>query len=288
MRPAISATTASESADHDRSASIDQSSNGRSVRATSAQSGAGSTHIIVPAPPKWPNVDGELVRPVQWGDLSPRTSKPSPHGHGSKRPTPGTIPARSGYCVRMASAAVSACTSRGRCSSARKRAMSSTERPDGVGRRAAAARRRPSPAARTRRRRGSRRTASRRALGDVLGRQLDAGVGVDAPPLGRRPPARRPRTGSRRRGRAGGAACTPAGRPASSSATMPSSTATSVAHAASGLVSEASRNGRSVSPVVPTTVAVGGDDGRGGVGDRPRRDGVEGAHRRRPTDAPSA
>ena len=26
----------------------------------------------------------------------PRISKPSPHGHGSKRPTPGTIPARSG------------------------------------------------------------------------------------------------------------------------------------------------------------------------------------------------
>ena len=51
-RPVTSATTASESSGHRRIASTDQSSNDRSVRATSAHPAAGSTHIIVPAPPK--------------------------------------------------------------------------------------------------------------------------------------------------------------------------------------------------------------------------------------------
>ena len=88
---------------------------------------------------------------------------------------------------------------------------------------------------------------------DGVGGQLDAGVGVDPPPLRRGDrlgPVERVAAGvgeqvaQRAAGLADG----------SSSATMPSSTATSVAHAASGLVSDARRKRWSTSPTVPATV----------------------------------
>src|SRR5690606_37858563 len=59
--PAASARTASDNSGHSRRASADHSSNGRSVRATSPTgppAASGSTHVIVPAPPKWPYVAG--------------------------------------------------------------------------------------------------------------------------------------------------------------------------------------------------------------------------------------
>src|SRR5262249_53577680 len=71
---ATSATTASESSGHARSASARHESNERSVSATRAHAAAGSTHIIVPAPPKWPYVDALFVAPVQCGDLVPLIS----------------------------------------------------------------------------------------------------------------------------------------------------------------------------------------------------------------------
>ena len=98
-----SANAASENSGHSRRASALQSSKARSVRATTPTSASGSTHIIVPAPPKWPNVAAELARPVQCGALSPRTSTPRPHGHGSNFPTSGTIPASAANWGRMTS-----------------------------------------------------------------------------------------------------------------------------------------------------------------------------------------
>ena len=52
LHPTTSASTASDSSGHSLRASVIHSSVGRSVSAISAQSAIGSTHIIVPAPPK--------------------------------------------------------------------------------------------------------------------------------------------------------------------------------------------------------------------------------------------
>ena len=66
--------------------------------------------------------------------LSPRISGPIPHGHGVKRPNPGTIPARSGRYGRISRSLVS--RERGRAEATRRRASqdrsSSRRRPTPV------------------------------------------------------------------------------------------------------------------------------------------------------------
>ena len=52
--------------------------------------------------PKCPNVSGLFREPVQWGDFSPRTSKPSPQSQGSNRPYPGSTPRRPGKATLVA------------------------------------------------------------------------------------------------------------------------------------------------------------------------------------------
>src|SRR5699024_1681273 len=47
-------------------------------RNAAVRSESGSTHRKLPARPKWPNVPGEASGAVQWGDLWPRISRPSP------------------------------------------------------------------------------------------------------------------------------------------------------------------------------------------------------------------
>jgi hypothetical protein len=78
--PECSVNTAEDSDDHNGGA---QSPNSRSVRTTHANRASGSTHRNVPDPPKWPKVRGEPSGAVQWGDLSPLSSNPSPQGLGS-------------------------------------------------------------------------------------------------------------------------------------------------------------------------------------------------------------
>ena len=173
---------------------------------------AGSTHIIVPAPPKWPNVAGVLrpgpVRLLVAADLdaqSPRARIESPHaGNDTGEVRVLRVGGGAGVGARSARPLQLGEKRRGRrpCSHrapVTRRAWSTS-----------------SPAVSAPPRRGSRRTACPGG-GDGVGRHLDAGVGVDPPAFRRRDRVRRRRTGSRRRGPAGGAACSPAGRPGWSS-----------------------------------------------------------------------
>ena len=72
------------------------SSKARSVTAAAARAASGSTQRKQPLAPKWPKADGERRSPIQWGRLPSWSSKPRPQSQGSKRPTPGTRPARPG------------------------------------------------------------------------------------------------------------------------------------------------------------------------------------------------
>ena len=277
-RPATSATTASESSGHRRIASTAQSSNDRSVRATRAQPGhridphhrAGTAEVTVRG------------RRVACGRSSaatfrPRISKPSPHGHGSKRPTPGTIPASSGYCGWMASAAVAAVDER-RPLQLGEEASHVVHR--GRRRRGPPSRQlgsRPSRAARGRPRAGTRRRASR------------------LPPRPRRRPSRCrcwSRSAAARPGhRLGPVERVPAGVGEQVAQRAPG-LADRIVEADDALLDGDQRGPRrraawSARPAgsggrprrrLPATRAVAGDDGRADGRHRPRRDQLEGPH----------
>ena len=187
---------------HGCSASADQSSNGRSVSARQATCAPGSTHRRVPAPPKCPNVAGELrrARPVRLlvaadlGAEPPRAVGEAADARHDARRGRGT--ARCGTRRRRLGADAAWAPR----SSATKRTHVVAACCAGRAPASRAARCAPCPAAAS--------TASRwycgerhpRRVGERGGGQLDAGVAVDAPLPGRGDRLRRRRTRTRRRG----------------------------------------------------------------------------------------
>ena len=95
------------------------------------------------------------------------------------------------------------------------------------------------------------------------------GVGVDPSAARLGASARHRRTGTRRRGRAGDAACTRAGRRARRARRCPPRRRPSPPSRSASLVSDASRKRRSRSPNVADARAVGTDDGGGRRGRPP-------------------
>src|SRR4029450_8369992 len=80
------------------------SANSRSLTAGAGAAAAGSTQRKQPLAPKWPNAEGERRSPIQGGRLPSWGPNPRAQSQGSKRPTPGTRPARPGNWTLTASA----------------------------------------------------------------------------------------------------------------------------------------------------------------------------------------
>ena len=220
---------------------------GRGTRARAPRSG--STQRNVPAPPKWPNVRGEVQRPRPVRAASPSlSSKPRPQSFGSKRPKPGRTPSRPGNCDRRRlGERLAARRASARAARAARRTRSASEPWTSAPAEPRSSRRIPS-GSKHGRARGTRETASppapRRA------RRAPRSPGSSR--CGARPDARSAAPSSNGSPLACASRCRtvePGGPAGSSRSIVPSSTATSVASAVASFVTEAQRKTWSVGPV---------------------------------------